>query len=269
MDINTKMNIKISEIMAGEPISVDKDDSLERVINLMHKYGISKFPVTDNKKLIGIISDEEIVDKLGAIRTRLISPSALHVSSLVRKETQSLAPDDDLGKALEIFKQAGVGILPIVEDNSIVGVLTNADLLKLVSSKKKLEKIMQTHVHAVSSRDRVIYARKLMLDNHVERIPVLIGGKVVGILAAMDLAFALDALKRKVERKHQSYRLKNLLAEDIMRRDVITARVDLEAGEAARIMYENDIGCLPVVDGLNKIKGIVARIDMIREIDMQ
>jgi predicted transcriptional regulator len=71
------MTMKVREIMTTKIISVDKDDSLKRVLDLMKKYDITKIPVLEEKKFFGLVTDNVIAYKLGSIRKRRVTASRL------------------------------------------------------------------------------------------------------------------------------------------------------------------------------------------------
>jgi len=267
MIMPSKLSAK--EIMSRKIVAVDKDESIERVINLMNKERITKFPVLEDGELIGMVSDEEIVDKLGSIRTRTITPSSLHVSSIMVKDFFSVGPEEDISKIVDRAKLGGIGMFPVVEDSKLLGVITKSDLLPFVESERTLEEIMVTPVKSVAPDDRIVHARRLMVDNGIERLPVLREGKVEGLLAAMDVALFLYEFRMRVQNKYQQARLDSLLVEHAMKRDIITASKDMSAKEAAQLMHRENIGCLPLVDVLGKITGMVTRTDVIKEIRIE
>jgi CBS domain-containing protein len=256
--------MKIKDIMQTNLVTVDKDESLAKIIELMKKHDITKFPVLEEGKFVGIVSDEEIVSKLGAIRQRRVLPSSLKVSSVTVKQVNSMESATDLRELVDLCKKKKVTIIPIIDGDELKGVLTKSDLLKLVKSKKQVKEIMKKEVYVVSPKDRLIHARRLMMDKGVERLPVLEAGKVVGIISSMDIAIFLAYFKDHVPVKYQKARLKNLKVEDAMKRDVTLVEEDITASEAAGIMESKNIGCLPVVDPNTQIKGIISRTDLIR-----
>ena len=77
--------MKVKDLMTKEIISVDKDVDLKRVLDLMKKHNITKIPVLEDKKIVGVITDNIIAYKLGSIRKRSISTSRLHASSVTEK----------------------------------------------------------------------------------------------------------------------------------------------------------------------------------------
>ena len=61
-------NMKVKEVMTKNVITVDKDVDLKYVLHLMKKHEITKIPVVEDKKLIGMVTDNIIAYKLGSIR---------------------------------------------------------------------------------------------------------------------------------------------------------------------------------------------------------
>jgi CBS domain-containing protein len=254
----------IKDIMQTNLITVDKDESLANVVELMKKHSITKFPVMDEGKFVGIVSDEEIVNKLGAIRQRMIPASSLKVSSVTIKEVRSVGPLTNLNEVVETCKKGKIGMLPILENGELQGILTRSDLLELVQSDKPLGEVIKKEIYSVLPDDRLVHARRIMIDRGVERLPVLGARTVIGIIGSMDIAMFLAYFKDHVPVRYQKARIKNLRVEDAMRGDVVVAEENQTAREAAKIMAKENIGCLPVVDTERKIRGIISRTDLIR-----
>lgn len=261
--------MKARDIMTKDPVVLHKQDRLENAIDIMRKRGISKIPVVDDGRVVGIVSDGDIVEELGAFKNREISPTTLHVSTAMQRKFEVATADMEVKTVVEACKQDGVGMLPVVDGNpgKLVGVITKADLLPLVQSPAPLRDIMKKTLHSVEPGDRLIHARRLMVDHGIERLPVLDGGSLVGILGELDIALALDKLKKHASPEQQKSRIKDLKVEDVMVTQVVTAPPDLPAKKAAALMRERDVGCLPVVHGApgeNRIAGMVTRTDLIR-----
>lgn len=259
--------MQIKDIMTKDVVSVDKDERLQQVLRLMRKHTISKLPVVDEGELVGVIADGHIADELGALKNAGIPASSLHASSAMAREFHTLSPYDDVAGLVERFQEdGGLGLFPVVNGTSLLGVVTKADILGLVTEGTPLRDIMVTELHAVKPQDRVIHARRIMIDHGVERLPVIDDGRVVGIVAETDVAYGFEQFKKQVPKNHQENQLDQFLVEDIMTRRVVTAPPDMPAEEAAARMREEDVGCLPVVDAAGTVQGMVTRTDLIRSL---
>ena len=257
--------MKVRDVMTREIIVVDKDVNLRQVMKLMKKHDITKIPVVENKKLIGLITDNTIAYKLGLKRKRGIPASRLHASSVTNKEIESVTPDADIKTILKRVGEPGPTMITVLEQNSLVGVVTKADLLPLVTSTKKVYEIMQKKLHTVSPDDRVIHARRIMIDENIARLPVVNKGYLEGMLSDTEIALALASVKRSFSLGRQKRKLDELLVGEVMKKPVVWTEPHIIASDAAKIMMRENIGALPLIKN-DTIMGIVTRTDLIKTI---
>jgi CBS domain-containing protein len=258
--------MKIKEVMTKKITYVNKNEDLWHVLDLMHKNDYTKIPVMDNHNLVGIVTDNRIADKLGSIKSKGIPASRLHASSVMDNNFSPVKPDDDIETILKTVGEPGLTMLPVLENSEIVGIVTKADLLSLVTSTKNIKEIMNENIHVVSSDDRVVHARRILLDNDIARIPVIDEGKVTGIIADREIAFAFAEIKRAISMGRQHHQIRELLVRDVMETPVITAPGTISVKEAADLMVKHEIGGLPIVDTNEKIIGMITRTDIIKQL---
>jgi CBS domain-containing protein len=259
--------MKVKEIMTTKLITVDKDDSLKLVLDLMKKHDITKIPVTEEKKFFGLATDNVIAYKLGSIRKRGITASRLHASSVTEKDVPVIFPDEEVKNILKSVGEPGPTMLPVVEKEKLVGVVTKANLLPLVTSKNQLHSIMQKKVYTVSLNDRVIHARRVMITNNIARLPVLEEKKLVGIISDVEIALAFASLKKSFSLGRQKHRLDELLVKDVMRTPVVWSNPSISISDAAQLMQKQNIGALPLLEN-DKLVGMVTRTDLLKTIVM-
>jgi CBS domain-containing protein len=257
----------VEEIMTRDVISIDKDEELIHAIDLMKKYLITKMPVTNDGKLVGALTDAGIADVMGSIKSRGLPASRLHASSAMTKEIIAVPPGTPVKEVIQMAKKGETGLIHVVDEKKLLGVITNFDLLRFVESEIPLEELMTKNVHALGVEDRIIHARRIMIDKKIERLPVLDGGRLLGLVTETDVAFSLAKLRKEVSTAKQNAHIKELRVNDIMKTDLITTAKDVSAKKAAELMMNEKIGCLPVVSDDSKIHGIVTRTDLIKTID--
>jgi CBS domain-containing protein len=257
--------MKIKDIMTRDIIFVDKDVDLKYVLKLMKKYDITKIPVVENRKLIGLITDSNLAVKLGSIRSRGVPASRLHASSVMDKELINVSPDQDISNILTTVGEPGPTMLTVVENDELIGIVTKANLLPLVKSDKSVEDFMQKTIHAVSPDDRVIHARRRMIDEHIARLPVLNNGILIGIISDIDIVYALAQVKKSFPIGKQKHQLDELLVNDAMKSPAISIKPNTSIAETATLMLEHGVGCFPVVRG-DKVIGIISRTDVLKTI---
>lgn len=110
----------------------------------------------------------------------------------------------------------------------------------------------------------VAEALSLMRQNSVRRLPVVDKkGHLVGIVSEKDLLYASPSPATSLSVYEIGYLLSKLKVEEIMTRKVITVSPNAPLEEAARIMVDNKIGGLPVVEG-ERLVGIITETDVFK-----
>ena len=102
-------------------------------------------------------------------------------------------------------------------------------------------------------------ALALCRENRIRHLPVLEGGRLVGVISDRDLRAAIPALGDSA----RAEALQHVRVASEMIRDAVTARPEDPIEDAAMMMYERKIGCLPVIDGEDLV-GIVTSSDVLR-----
>lgn len=162
----------------------------------------------------------------------------------------------DVGKILELL---GGGGHPRAASATIYGVsLKNVEekLLKILKLKTRpmisAREIMVTSVRTVDENISIEEARKIMLRFNFSGLPILKDDKVVGIISRTDLD------------KASHHGLKRMPVKGYMSSPPITIGQDASIGDVQRLMIEHNIGHLPVVDGKNRLLGMVTRGELLR-----
>jgi acetoin utilization protein AcuB len=106
--------------------------------------------------------------------------------------------------------------------------------------------------------------RELMDREKIKRMPVLDKSDTLkGIITRKDLIKAGPSPATTLDIYEISYLLSKLKVEKVMQKDVITVDENEVVEEAARVMADNDIGCLPVMRG-SLLVGIITDTDLLR-----
>ena len=129
----------------------------------------------------------------------------------------------------------------------------------------KVRDLMSAEVATVRRNDKLVIADDLMNLGRIRHTPVLDddSDEVVGVLSQRDLF--RGALARAIGYgSHAQQKLLNQLAvKDVMTTDPVTTTPDTPLAEAARLMLERKIGCLPVVER-GRLIGILTESDFVR-----
>jgi CBS domain-containing protein len=257
--------MKVKDVMTTDVITIDKDVDLTYVLTLMKKHDITKIPVLEDKQLVGMVTDNIIAYKLGSIRKKGVPASRLHASSVTDKNIECISSETEVKTILKKVGKPGPTMLCVTDNKHLLGVVTKADLLHLVESKKPVREIMNKKILTVSPDDRVIHARRVMVDEKIARLPVVDKGILVGMISDNELAFAFANIKKSFPLGRQKHQLDELFVKDVMKTPAIWAQPTTTAKQAASIMLKYDVGALPILEK-DKIIGIISRTDLLNTI---
>jgi CBS domain-containing protein len=115
----------IRDAMTENPRSIGASASVVEAARLMREEHIGSLPVTEDGRLVGIITDRDIT-------TRVVAESAVpettSVSDVYSHDLISVEPNNDLEEALQLMARHQVRRLPVVENDRLVGMVAQADI---------------------------------------------------------------------------------------------------------------------------------------------
>ncbi|MBI2088902.1 MAG: CBS domain-containing protein [Deltaproteobacteria bacterium] len=127
----------------------------------------------------------------------------------------------------------------------------------------KVRDIMMKGPVTLEANDVLDLADDVMSLGRIRHIPILAGQRVVGVLSQRDLFYSALVKALGVRHREQKDLMKTLRVSEVMSQPVITISPDATVKQAARLMAEKKIGCLPVVEG-EELVGLVTETDMLR-----
>jgi CBS domain-containing protein len=128
---------------------------------------------------------------------------------------------------------------------------------------KTVRDIMASEVTTLNRNDSLQLAKDIMSLGRVRHFPVIDDDKVVGVVSQRDLYKASLGSVMKYGEKAQRAFLEGIAIKEVMADPPITIAPHATVQEAARLMMEKKIGCLPVLEG-PKLVGIVTETDMLK-----
>ena len=256
--------MRVNQIMTPNVITIDKNLPLTNAIEAMRHNGISRLVVTDAKKIAGVLTEKDIVREMGSAKAYRLPPGRMHVSNLMTVNPISVAPDVTAKRAAEIMLEHDISGLPVVVGGELVGIVTKLDFAKVCMDFDDIYagQVMQATPITVSPGDRVIHARKLLLEEDLVGLPVVEGGSLVGILTVRDLAMKLAAFQEVVPDRFKSERIRNLLVGDIMMQPAVSTRTDEKLAEVARVMFEKRFSSMPVLNLESELVGLITKTEL-------
>jgi acetoin utilization protein AcuB len=123
------------------------------------------------------------------------------VADLMTTNPVSVGPSATLQAAQEAMQLGRFRQLPVVDNGSVIGIVTDRDLRQYLGQLNhiRVDAVMSTNLFSVQPSTPVEQAAHMLVTNKVGSLPVLDNGKLVGIIAASDLLQALVAILGKTE----------------------------------------------------------------------
>ncbi len=125
----------VRDFMTPDPLTLSPQDNLRAAMELMKTHKLRRFPVVDQGKLVGIITDRD-VRQAGAssavMQERRYVEYLLDrilVSGIMTPNPITIGPDEPLENAANLILKHKIGGLPVVEDGRLVGIITETDLI--------------------------------------------------------------------------------------------------------------------------------------------
>ena len=115
----------VRDAMTADPQSIGASASVVEAARLMREQHIGSLPVTEDDRLVGMITDRDIT-------TRVVAESAVpettSVEDVYSRDLISVEPDNGLDEALQLMARHQVRRLAVVENGRLVGMVAQADI---------------------------------------------------------------------------------------------------------------------------------------------
>jgi acetoin utilization protein AcuB len=127
----------VGERMSFPVISVSRDMPIIDALNLMKRERIRRTPVIKDGKLVGIVSDKDLLNASPSPATSLsiwelnYLLSKIRISDVMTKKVLTVTEDTPIEEAARIMADNKIGGLPVMRDDHVTGIITETDLFKM------------------------------------------------------------------------------------------------------------------------------------------
>ncbi|MDG6222791.1 MAG: CBS domain-containing protein [Candidatus Bathyarchaeota archaeon] len=190
---------KVETLMRSAP-TVSPEDTLTKVAQLMITSGINQLPVFNQEKLIGIVTDDDII--LGAVVGKWGDKTA---SDVMTKKPFYIDEYDSVGAVLSLFREHGISHAPVLKKGNITGIVSVKNVIESLFQPKQRQTvgdmsgkkapvlsipakgIMTKPVITVQPETTLKDAVEKMQKNDITSLVVTSKGRLAGILTKRDL----------------------------------------------------------------------------------
>jgi len=275
-------NTIIEEIMVRDVACATLPGSRDEVLKILKEKHISGVPVLKDNKVAGIVT-----------RTNLLkNPEEEQLALLMIRDPITIAPDADITVAARLLLDNRIRRLPVMDNGYLVGLVTVADIVGAIADLNITEPIgpyLNNGVVSVWHETPLPVVARNMELNNAKAVPVLDSEQeLVGLISDRDIinasiiedtvemsdmsagadddAWTWESMRDTMSIYHSVSRIKvpNVLAKDVMIRELITATYISEVSECARRMKRSKIDQMPVVNADQKLLGILRDRDLLK-----
>lgn len=271
--------VLVEEIMTRTQVSVEAEQSVHLADALMSARGLQHLPVVDeDNNLLGLVSHRDIVAaELGLARNQVARAEEQDfvrdepeqhdllrpVAGIMTSEVVTLTTDMSARAAIAHLLRSRHGFAPVLEGMSLVGVLTEDDVLRFCmgyfrASPMVVADIMTRELITAKDSTSLRDAASLMEREDIHHLLVAdSAGHLHGVVSHRDVLM----LQRSVTTVAQDVWSIDQLAS----KNAWTTTTNTPITEAAQTLIDNHFGCLPVVEKKHLL-GIVTLSDFLRAI---
>ena len=131
--------MKIRDLMSTNVVTVSEDTSIHDAKKIMDAHKIRRLPVMKKDKLVGLVTKHMLLEASPSPATSL-SIHELHyllakmtVKEIMVKNPYTISPDMPAEEALQVGQEKGYGAFPVMEDGRLVGMVTESDIVRLMT----------------------------------------------------------------------------------------------------------------------------------------
>jgi CBS domain-containing protein len=191
---------------------------------------------------------------------------------LMQIGVKTVAQDASIYEAIRILVDHRISGLPVMDGSTLVGIITEKDVLRLVFHEERLpgpiRDYMTRNVVTFDETDDLDRIWSCLVHNNFRRVPVLRNGRLTGIITRADL---IQARAADFGREASSYARgpsdDKPRIRAVMTAGLLVTSPEQTVGEAVRILVAHHITGLPVVDDSMRLVGILTEKDVLSLLD--
>jgi acetoin utilization protein AcuB len=262
----------VKQRMRRDPIAVSEDEELATALQLMLWNGARHLPVLRDGKLVGVISERDV------LRAHDPASSSFGGAGKVRDSMTRGAviahPTDSLGDAAARMLTEGVACLPVIDGSRVAGMITVTDLLAEIATctiptsdppALRASELMTRDPIIVHPDDPLVDAAMRMVQRGIRHLPVVDGAReVLGMLSDRELRSAMGNPFAYLDADGHDARIEQLRVADVMAREPRVLREDATLAQLLGLLVDERLDAVLIVGADNALSGIVSYVDVLR-----
>jgi CBS domain-containing protein len=247
--------LEVGDVLSTNMTTISSDKTVISAAEMMADNRTSCIVVVDEGNVVGILTETDFLKRVAAKDEDF---GGRRVVEIMSSPVESVSSDLSILKASKIMEEKHIKRLPVFEDKRLVGIVTQTDLVRTLTSYgmwRDIAEIMSKDVAGVQKTATVAEVAQAMTSRNVSSVVVLDRDVAVGIFSERDFLERVIAQQR--DPRHTQI-------EEIMSFPVISVPSHSSVFGSARIMEAKGVRRL-VVTKEGELCGIVTQTDIFRE----
>jgi len=220
---------KVETLMRPAP-TVSPEDSLSEVARLMITSGISQLPVFSGEKLVGIVTDDAVIQ-----RAVVGKWGNTKVEEVMTKKPFLVEEDESVGAILSLFREHGISHVPVVRDGNLVGIVSIKDIITGIFQPRQRQTVgdiagekapvLSISAKGVMTKPVITVLPENILKDAVEKMQkfnisslvIISKGRPAGILTKIDFLEPLAEMEMPKQRITVQFSVKDVGINQIQR----------------------------------------------------
>jgi CBS domain-containing protein len=279
------MGIKIGKLIKGPAITAREDDELALAREMMAWGDVRHLPVMGGDAIVGVLSERDLLRRYSAAGRAAAKET---VGSAMSSPPVTITPHDDVDAAIRLITERGIGCLPVVEGNRVVGIVTRRDLLTQQIDDRAAEQgdgfdrevepragwtgllvdaAMSREPLTAAADDSLRIAIDRMGRHGIRHLPVVDGERrVIGLLSDRDVRTVIGNPLRAAASAPVEHLIEDTRVAAAMTREPITLRAGTRLTRAAGVFADHKLGVIPIVDDQERLVGVLSYTDVLRAV---
>ena len=177
-------------------------------------------------------------------------PKSIFIEDIMVRDVAGVTLPGSRDEVLKILKNKHISGVPVLKDSKVVGIVTRTNLLQN-PEEEQLALLMTRNPITISPGSDLPTAARLLLENHIRRLPVVDEGKLVGLVTVADVVGTIADMNIDIPIK------------DYVEKEVVAIYSQTPLPVVARIMELAGVKAVPVLDSNLELVGIISDRDVI------
>jgi PAS domain S-box-containing protein len=244
--------LNVGDVMKKEVATISSEEIVISAAKIMSDRKVSCLVVVDSGNIVGIITETDVLRRVGNKSNDLYRTKLYQIMS---SPVESVTPDLSILQASKIMGRKHIKRLPIMKKSILVGIVTQTDLVRALTSYglwRDVSEIMSRNVASVQLNASVAEAAEIMTSRKISCILVMNGDDVAGVLTEKDLLGRVVALQRDPA---------NTRMEEVMSSPVASVPYNFSVFSAGKVMEEMNVRRLVIMKD-KRLCGVLTQTDI-------